>query len=68
MTTMFRMCIALVFQAASNAVRATLFLLMGIIRPLDYISNWLQKIAIWFASEELMVNALYNAKRDDDER
>ena len=67
MTTMFRMCIALVFQSISNIVRAILFLFLGIIRPLDYASDWFQKTAIWFASEEHMTSVLQNIKRDKDE-
>lgn len=67
MTIMFRMCVALILQSISNVVRAILFLFLGIVRPLDYLSDWLQKVSVWFATDERSLSVFPDVNRNKDE-
>jgi predicted aspartyl protease len=68
MTAMFRMAIALLFQSVAYLFRCILFLCLGIIRPIDYLSDALQRVAIWLAVDESVLRSTYGVKESQDER
>jgi hypothetical protein len=62
------MSIALVIQALSMSVRSILFFFLGILHPLDVISDWLQQVSYWLAVDNetiLYVNQKYKGKNND---
>ena len=68
MTAMFRMAIALLFQSIAYFLRFILFLILGTIRPLDYLADALQRMAIWLAVDEHLLRTTFSAKESQDER
>lgn len=55
MTNLFRMSIALVLQALAMSVRSVLFLLLGILQPLDMLADALQRVSLWLAIDNEML-------------
>lgn len=72
MTGLFRMSISALFQALSLLVRTVLFFFLAILKPLDYMSSWLQRIAVWLAVDEDIIHMVEKhqsiSKEDIDER
>lgn len=69
MTGLFRMSIALVFQAIAMALRSVLFFLLALLRPLDIIADYLQKVSLWLAVDNemmLFASPTYKRKVEDE--
>lgn len=69
MTNLFRMSIALVFQAIAMTLRSVLFFLLALLQPLDVIADWLQRVSLWLAIDNEMVlfgGPNYRRKREEE--
>ena len=69
MTALFRMAIALFFQSAAYLIRCVMFVILGLIRPIDYLADALQRVALWLAIDDQVLKNTFAIKdRIDDQR
>jgi hypothetical protein len=68
MTALFRMAFAVLFQSVAYLIRFFLFLFLAFIRPLDYVADWLSRVAIWLAIDEKIFHANFPLKESPDDR
>lgn len=68
MTTLFRMAVALFFQALAYLIRCIMFIILGFIRPIDYLADAFQKIAMWLTVDNQTIQNSFQARDYYDDK